>query len=693
MTPSKFVRRYLKKDKVRNLIKNATTHHLKDDEYIDNPTYETGITLVEGGTGIGKTSHALESRFKYPSLHLIHVSVILPLVSLQVNKHHSHPDIDTHYGRGTNVYDAEVGYAGMTTMGTPESLLNMDKSIKQDTVAFVDEIQALVDAQAYRHNLAPAIESVFEEAKSVVLMSGTLYREALLPFVDRYTIYKKDTNQTRNVQLVIKGKDNHKSSVDMVRYLTQSIQKDTFMVILMENKFHITETINKLLADGWKEAEIISYVSHESTLTARNTPRAEEMIRTGQIPAEVKIMLWTSAALVGVDMRHLGGRKPFCIFNDVYNASPETIAQMCGRFRDWDELDCLVLLAEAAHKRNFDKKTTFSQDKAELSLVKALKEADEYYNHHKSTTGLPDRVKGLLLKDGEVSTLGAMKYIQNIVKGQTDHNEIYERFDIEVVDTKPSSIVFETNDKLDLIGLEDAILSANEVLPMESIEWKLEEPQKTNLMLGISDEVNNYIEARGNTNTNALNSLRDMSTVIYRFKNPAAYRYKRGKGKAPVTIGTLKNNSESFINRWTSYRSLRLSLAASDAWMTEAEVITLLKGCNGDEFPSREMQRRFIHDFQTRLTRKANVFKDIVAVETKRRQVKGEKERLYRFTLDQTELMEQLEPKWIEKKYVSFFFAKLGGLEAINNYIEDTPMAPIIQDVAGVKRTLIERVG
>ncbi len=590
-----FVKKYLDHDVVKHvndLIENADITYLGEKEYIDktNAFYIEGNLLLDGGTGIGKTTHVLENNFCNMSSKR-HVNAVLPLVSLLKNKEPKHLDVKAHYGRGTNVYEgytpdfdkfAVSPLLGQTTMGTPESLLNLGETNRRETLFFVDEIQYLIDAQGYRKTLAKAIEGTFDAG---VFMSATMYREAILPFMDDYVIYKKEA-QKRNVQIIIKGQGNHKTSIDLDFEIIKKMQhEDGFTVVLMEDKKHINSLQHTLLCSGFSDDEVITYVSPESDRTAKNTPRAIEMIETGVIPSGVKVLLWTSAALVGVDMEHEDGEKPLCVFDDVYKAQPEVIAQMAGRFRDEDEVDCIVFMSENAHERNFERKTTFDLGRAVNYLKTELYVAHKYYEMHGRRNS--ENHGYLLHKNGEVNTLGCMLFLQKQFVAFTNHLEIYERFNINLVDVVENEFDFETN------FTEDKEEYENEILMGADLDMELIKEALADVSVEVPHDVDVFMKHSSSLNKNALVHFEQMNLAKHRYNIPHRSRYRMTKDGEIVmlAVATINDHAYSFMTTWIAHRDIRLELI-SDDWLNKNEVLKKLRACKG--FSSDFEKKRFV---------------------------------------------------------------------------------------------------
>ncbi len=634
MDSKKFIENFRPLDVIKKtdrLKRERSIYHLHKDMHLShlNIQYKDHTTLLKGGTGIGKTEEALAYKSRR------HIALSLPLISILMNKERE--GVVSVYGEGA-VHGgfnfsaprdevADGALFGKHSMGTYDSMLKMTSELLSNTVVFYDEIQYAIDAQGYRDRLAPSFNHIMKNSPAQVLMSGTMYEEAILPFVDEFIEVTKDGEQTRAVTLIVEEK-RETTSLDFAYKALIDMPDENYAAVLVQNKDNITQLKKKLIDAGWNESEIITYVAPESDLTAINTPQAEEMIRTGVIPKGVRVILWTSAALVGADLRHAGNRNgdlhPVAIFHSTWIMSPEAIAQMCGRFRDANAVEAIVGMPKSYYDEHFIKPSRLDMLKTLKNLRFVLGEADNYHGVHSTLKGAGGKMPLVMFDNGEINLIGCMKFIQDDVIKYVNHEELYERFNMEIVETITLARPLTKNEHILRGELEQEILA----MPRGSIDMEhIESLLDTNDEEGLNElpkPIREFILFQGEMNANAKKYLWEMVALKNSYQHPYTLRHKKRKvDKEGVvdypSISGMLNVANSKSGKWLSNAGMREALVKKfdGQAVTKKQVIAALGRfrAGGKVFYSEAYKRQFMGKLKKKGAKFSQILGDIVNIE------------------------------------------------------------------------------
>ncbi len=211
------------------------SYALNDAEYLSDLglRFDSGFTFIEAGTGLGKTEQALG--YKDDTKH---INLAVPLVSMLVNKQGSkHADVPAYYEHGKKDYGDRFGIGalvGTTTMGTYDSHTTMGDELMSKSIVFYDELTYGSASQGFRERVAPQFQRLRNNAHALIAMSGTVYRQAIIPFVDRYIAVSKTLSQKRMATIVV-----NKKNMPPIEFMRKAIRdgynKDRLIVAFVES--------------------------------------------------------------------------------------------------------------------------------------------------------------------------------------------------------------------------------------------------------------------------------------------------------------------------------------------------------------------------------------------------------------------------------------------------------------------------
>lgn len=632
-----------------------TYHHLKEKEYVSDLglRFGRGITFLEGGTGVGKTRTALTYKDKTK-----HINLSVPLTAVLINK--AEAGVELYWNEGLKGY-AE-GLVGTTTAGTYDSVTGMSDMTLEETIIFYDEFTYASMSQGFRDRIAPQYKRMLEKAWATILMSGTVYSDAVLPFVDDYHIITKDGAQKRECRIIANKKEMGKLGF-MESNIIKAVNDDELLVVFVESKEDVKALKNKL-KQHIPEEHIMSIVSGESTHTVFNSDEASEAIKSGRIPKHIRVLIWTSVAIVGADLRHDQGNIPIKVFfHSNYNAQPEAIAQMCGRFRDVKMVECFIGCSVEWYKKHFKNKKIYNHEKTMDYLGVLLMRGVNHYKRH-GTFEEYDYKHLFFEEDMEFNILGIMEWITQQIKNSSDWTELYRNFEIEIMETRNISRKVPEHMRYSFIDAENSVLTMSDAINYDAIDEALEH-KDTSKIENLPQEIQMLIRMSHAVGVNAGKRIEDLVSVRNIYTDPYTWRMENtvvnedSGEKRPPALSTMKEKAKTAVGKWNIDKMLRkklLTVLGNSEWYSKEKLIDTikkLKSGRGHPFAKADEKKELL----TRLRKpKARITTTLsfLNLNTKRVVEKDGEITLYRLELG-ARWAGTYQTEWLAKNYEPFY--------------------------------------
>ncbi len=416
---------------------------------------------------------------------------------------------------------------------------------------------------------------------------------------------------------------------------------------------------------GIPAGEIMSFISEESSHTASNTREARTMMRTGIIPANIKVLLWTSASIVGADIRCADADTQIkVLFHSRYDAKPESIAQMAGRFRDMSEIECIIGCSDTWYKMHFVSAKGYDHKIAMYRLIKTLEEGIAYREHYGTYKGCNS--ESLFFED-DINLLGVIEWITQQIRSYSDWNTLYKNFNISVAQVVKIKKKTEGDTRASFVSLENTILKMSDNIDFDSIEVALATEDVSELVK-LPLPIQDLITACGNVNVKAGKKLSLLAKAKRVFTNPYRYRKShKNKKQYPPLESMLKKPSEQLL-RWNKGKALRnkcLTVLGHKEWYPKASIVKAIKEMRvgmGRPFKTIKEKNELLKKLNADRARVETILKEFVNVDV--RMIGDNDVRTYRLHhgLPLSYEAEEYTYNFMEEEYEPFYKHKAGEI-------------------------------
>ena len=303
---------------------------------------EGSRTLIKAPTDSGKTTFALaDDSHEY-------TIVLVPKISIGLSKEES-----------TNIpffFDgkrADTRYC-KKWLATYDNIETTPKEVLNKAIVYIDEVH-LLGMSAYREKLPQVIQYLFENAKTVVGLSGTLNEEVFEEIFDTLIDIKRENVKS----IIINNVECNMTPVSFaVLHTLEAVYADKKALVLIENiqqleTFEQELRTYKEFAD-WEDS-ILRYVSEESRLTVKNRPEAVYAVSKGVLSAETMVLCGTSAIVEGWDLKD-DDDWVVIVAGETNNhiKTPEVLIQLASRIRNLNPITVYVQRNEVQTQGNYE---------------------------------------------------------------------------------------------------------------------------------------------------------------------------------------------------------------------------------------------------------------------------------------------------------------------------------------------------
>lgn len=325
--------------------------HLKQGQYLtDSDVFvqKNALTMLQAGTGVGKTTVVTEKFSKDYDYVLVVIPSVLKVTELkeaykkQFSGTEYHFFYDKHVPSETTFRKGRK-YVVICTYEKLEKVREcLPKGYQDKTLLVVDECHKLYSA-GYRHvALNSLLYSILKKKfPTIVFLTATFtehcWKTLEIPLDHTYTVYSENS-LSRNVEVVLLKKGDQYSFVHLVMDRINAMKKEgkRGKILIRLNNRKKCEMIAKLFESMFKLKVLVVHSKN------KHEDAVKEMFHRQEIPKDIDVVLSTSIMDEAINLNNLQ-EEIDSVFVLGKDAHPEELVQFLGRLRN-ATVPCFIVL-------------------------------------------------------------------------------------------------------------------------------------------------------------------------------------------------------------------------------------------------------------------------------------------------------------------------------------------------------------
>ena len=326
--------------------------HLKQGQYLtdsDVVVQKNALTMLQAGTGVGKTTVVTEKFSKDYDYVLVVIPSVLKVTELkeaykkQFSGTEYHFFYDKHVPSETTFRKGRK-YVVICTYEKLEKVREcLPKGYQDKTLLVVDECHKLYSAGSYRYEaLNSLLYSILKKKfPTIVFLTATFtehcWKTLDIPLDHTYTVYSENS-LSRNVEVVLLKKGDQYSFVHLVMDRINAMKKEgkRGKILIRLNNRKKCEMIAKLFESMFKLKVLVVHSKN------KHEDAVKEMFHRQEIPKDIDVVLSTSIMDEAINLNNLQ-EEIDSVFVLGKDAHPEELVQFLGRLRN-ATVPCFIVL-------------------------------------------------------------------------------------------------------------------------------------------------------------------------------------------------------------------------------------------------------------------------------------------------------------------------------------------------------------